>query len=201
MKRLTIQFFNFLNCIFYKLEEASNLNSDIDDPMDFPLKETEKDVIWSCILSATTWSYGAVLDKELRRVYEDNFSSFRRKFNINFSAPVRIRFTVFDIFFDVERLTWELLMEKLEYKLKIHHDPIQNMLLIPTTEMSQAYFIMDYMFNSMGKDRELNKNFRMIGPTGGSKTLVLNTFTQKTTSKLTLLRVPMSCYLSLERLR
>lgn len=32
------------------------------------------------MLVATTWSYGAVLDKELRRMFEEQFGPYRNKF-------------------------------------------------------------------------------------------------------------------------
>ena len=45
-----------------------------------------------------------------------------------------------------------MLTEKLEYKLKLHFDPLTNNMLIPTVEVSQAYFIMDTIYSSMGQD-------------------------------------------------
>ena len=36
--------------------------------------------------------------------------------------PIKTRFTMFEIFFDVERLTWALIGEKLDYKIKVHYN-------------------------------------------------------------------------------
>ena len=39
--------------------------------MDYPFVEMQKDIIWNLMLVATTWSYGAVFDRELRRTFEE----------------------------------------------------------------------------------------------------------------------------------
>lgn len=71
MKSLTLQFFVVLNALLFRLEENCKLNLRNDDPMDYPFHEMQKDIIWNLMLSATTWSFGAVLDKELRRTFEE----------------------------------------------------------------------------------------------------------------------------------
>lgn len=86
--------------------------------MEFPIKEMDRDVLWNIVLVATTWSYGAVLNNELRNMFDEQFGAFKAKFNITFSVPVRHKFTLFDIFFDVERLNWNLLINKIDFKLK-----------------------------------------------------------------------------------
>ena len=96
----------------------------------------QKDIIWNLMLSATTWSYGAVLDKELRRTFEEQFGPYRNNFNISFATPMKQRFTLFEIFFDVERLTWSLIGEKLDYKIKVHFNQDLNQCILPTNEIS-----------------------------------------------------------------
>lgn len=86
---------------------------------------------------------------------------------------------MFDLFYDLERLQWELLSEKLEYKLKLHYDATTNNLLIPTLEISQAYFIMETLLSSMKYDDTLDKHFRLLGPSATSKTITLNTFMKR----------------------
>ena len=88
------------------------------------------------MLSATTWSFGAVLDKELRRTFEEQFGPYRNLFNISFATPLKQRFTLFEIFFDVERLTWSLIGEKLDYKIKVHFNADLNQVVLPTNEIS-----------------------------------------------------------------
>ena len=75
------------------------------------------------MLVATTWSFGAVLDKELRRNFEEKFNAYRGLFNLSFAIPLKQgvkKPTMFETFFDVERLTWSLIGEKLDYKIKVH---------------------------------------------------------------------------------
>jgi hypothetical protein len=60
-----------------------------------------------------------------------------------------------------------MITEKLDYKIRVMFDtPIQSVLL-PTPEFSQACFMQDTLLYSMGKDEnELNKHFRLVGPSG-----------------------------------
>ena len=108
---------------------------------------------------------------------------------------------MFDIYFDIERLTWALITEKLEYKLKVHFETMMNSLLMPTLELSQAYFIADQLTTFMQKDYELNKHFRLVGPSSSSKTVVLNTFMHKVATPVKTITVPMAAFLTLKRLR
>lgn len=73
------------------------------------------------MLVSTIWSFGSVLDKELRRTFEEQFGMFKNLFNISIAHQGKTtRFTMFEIFFDVERLMWALISEKLDYKIKVH---------------------------------------------------------------------------------
>lgn len=191
-----------LNSILIRLASNCDSNSENLDPMDYPISEMGRDTLWNCVLMATNWSFGAVLNKELRKTYDDLFSEFAFKFNINFSSKLHgFKPTLFDVFFDVERLEWGLLVEKLEYKLKIHYDQNMNALVLPTQGLSQAYFVQDHLMHAMQADRELNKHLRLIGPSSSSKTTILNTFAKQMNVGLTQVSVPMSSYLTLERLQ
>ena len=55
----------------YRLGENCELNKYNDDPMDYPFREMMKDVLWNLMLVATTWSFGAVLNRELRRMFDE----------------------------------------------------------------------------------------------------------------------------------
>jgi len=125
MKAMTLQFFVVLNAFIYRLEDNCKLNLRNEDPMDYPFDEQQRDIIWNIMLVATTWSFGAVLDKELRRTFEEQSGPFKNLFNITFATPIR-KFTLFDIFYDVERLTWALISEKLDYKIKVHFNSDLN---------------------------------------------------------------------------
>lgn len=153
------------------------------------------------MLVAMTWSFGAILDKELRRTFDEYFGSYRNMFNITFSQPIKQRYTVFEIFFDVERLTWALIGEKLDYKIKVHFNTDLNQCVLPTNEISQAYLLIDFVTFSLSKEKDLNKNIRLIGPQSSSKTVILNTFEKKLNPNLSSLSVPMTAYLTMDRLR
>ena len=200
-KALTLQFFVILNAFIYRLEDNCRLNLRNDDPMDYPFAEMEKDIVWNCMLVATTWSFGAVLDKELRRMFEEQFGPYRSEFNITFATPMKQRFTLFEVFFDVERLTWALIGEKLDYKIKVHFNAELNQCVLPTNEVSQAYFVSDYLIYALGKEKDLNKNIRLIGPQSSSKTVILNTFERKLPTAMATVSIPMTAYLTMDRLR
>ena len=53
----------------------------------------------------------------------------------------------------------------------------------------------------MRYDAELNKNFRVLGPQGTSKSVILNTFVQRAADRFDTIQMPMSAYLSFDRLR
>ena len=103
--------------------------------------------------------------------------------------------------FDVERLTWQFINERLEYKLKVYLEPKLGACLLPTNEISQAYFLLDYLMMAMHKEKDLNKHLRLVGPSSSSKTVILNTFESKLTKAVKSVVVPMSAYLTLPRMR
>jgi len=53
------------------------------------LNECERDVFWSSILVSTIWSFGAPLNREQRKVFEEQFFNYRRKFNVNIAGAGR----------------------------------------------------------------------------------------------------------------
>ena len=109
LKSLVIQFFKNLNSMTYKLKECCERNIVDDDPLVYPVFEMAKDVVWNVTLSSFVHSFGAVLDEDLRRIFEDTFGAYRRKFNLFINSQSSTRPTIFDIFFDVDKLTWEVI--------------------------------------------------------------------------------------------
>jgi hypothetical protein len=94
-----------------------------------------------------------------------------------------------------------MLTERLEYKLKLAYEPMFNQLLIPTLEISQAYLMMDYIMSSMHNDQSLDKHFRLLGPSGTSKSVILSTFAQRNAQYYTSINIPMSAYLTIDKLK
>lgn len=72
---------------------------------------------------------------------------------------------------------------------------------MPTPEISLSYFILEQLTSYLKNDGELNKNFRILGPQGTSKSVILNTFAQRAKENFDSLTVPMSSYLTFDRLR
>jgi len=70
-KAITMQFFVVFNAFFHRLAENCELNKYNDDPMDYPFREMMRDVLWNLMLVAMTWSFGAVLNRELRRMFDE----------------------------------------------------------------------------------------------------------------------------------
>jgi len=71
LKALGTQFFTQLNGQLYKLAECCEKYKNVEDTMVFPVIEMERDILRNAVLQAAVWSYGAVLNKELRRVFDD----------------------------------------------------------------------------------------------------------------------------------
>lgn len=112
-----------------------------------------------------------------------------------------MKYTLFDIYYEPEKLQWDLLQERLEYKLKLHYDPVQNLLLIPTVEISQAYFMMDFIFTSLKFDESLEKHFRMVGPSATSKSTILHSFAKRSNEHFISCLIPMSSYLTYDKMK
>lgn len=95
------------------------------------------------VLCAFVMSFGVCLNADLQRVFEDTFQPFSRKFHYRPNTQAVTRITIFDVYFDVDRLRWEVVQEKLEYKLRLGFYPKLSALLVPTPAISLSYFIMD----------------------------------------------------------
>ena len=85
-KAAILQLFNILSCVIFKLKDTIKQRKlEEDEEYESMLIECEKDVIWSNVLLCTIWSFGALLPRELRRPFEETFSPFKRRFNLNMS--------------------------------------------------------------------------------------------------------------------
>lgn len=176
-KSLVLQFFKVLNSMTHRLHQACDKNLANEDPGLFPIEEMKPDVVRSMILCSFVMTFGVCLSNELRKVFLDIFyGGFKDKFNIHPSSQAVSQPTIFDIYFDVDRLSWEVIQEKLEYKLKLGYYPKMSALLVPTPDIALSYFIMEQLTYYLNFDAELNKNFRVLGPQGTSKSVILNTF-------------------------
>jgi len=62
-----------LNSLLYRLFDNCHFNSDNEDPNAFPIEEVANHVLWNIVLISTVWSFGAVLNGDLRKVFDENF--------------------------------------------------------------------------------------------------------------------------------
>ena len=58
--------------------------------------------------------------------------------------------------------------------------------------------MLDNQVSYMRFDKDLDKQFRLIGPSSSSKTVILNTFAGKVANSVKCISVPMSSYLTLD---
>jgi len=73
MKAQTLQFFIMLNALLYRLFDNCFDNRENEDPNAFPIEEVGNAVLWNIVLISTVWSYGAVLNGDLRKIFDENF--------------------------------------------------------------------------------------------------------------------------------
>jgi hypothetical protein len=74
-------------------------------------------------------------------------------------------------------------------------------LLVPTPSISTSYFILEQLTSYLKYDSALDKNFRVLGPQGTSKSVILSTFMERSKDNFDSITIPMSSYLSFERIR
>ena len=135
MKRLTVSFYNIMDGLIKKLQTVYIELKSREDPVFLQLDDRADEITMNICLIACLWSYGGILNSELRKVFEDTFTPFKRLFHLNVGSQSRVsnaKLSLFDIYFDFEKLEFELMSEKLEYKLKMHYDAEARNLMIPT---------------------------------------------------------------------
>ena len=104
MKAQTLQFFIILNSLLYRLFDNCLANVENEDPMAFPIDEMGQSVLWNTVLVATIWSYGAVLNGELRAIFDDHFTHYKNKFVLTLAQGSKTakKISVFELYFDLE---------------------------------------------------------------------------------------------------
>jgi len=142
MKSLILQFYRILNSMAHRLAEAVERNRDAEDASIFPIRAERGRAVKAIVLNAFVVTFGVCLSAPLQRVFEDIFdASYRSKFEITTNSITTP--AIFDLYYDVDRLSWEVIQEKLDYKLKLAYYPRMSALLVPSTSISLSYFIID----------------------------------------------------------
>ena len=85
-----------------------------EDRKEIPMAQKGAEILANLVLMATVWSFGSVLDENQKRIFEDQFFNYRKNFNMKMSgtASKTGKSSVFDIYYDFERLEWDLINEK-----------------------------------------------------------------------------------------
>lgn len=76
--------------------------------MQFPLQDVKEMAIRSIVLVSFVVTFGVCLPTELREMFEEQYKPYKNLFGINVSGSALSNPTVFDVYYDVERLSWEI---------------------------------------------------------------------------------------------
>lgn len=150
MKSLVIRFFKYLDGLLVTLMNTERDLKSKDDPIYLPIKSKSKEIVNNLTLMAMVWSFGAILGADLRRLFQDLFFQYKRKFDLKLSshAGKSAKGSLFDISYDMERLEWDLIAERVEYKIRMHFDPTRQHIIVPSLEISQGFMFFDTLMNS-----------------------------------------------------
>mmetsp|Transcript_14686 Transcript_14686/g.16973 ORF Transcript_14686/g.16973 Transcript_14686/m.16973 type:complete len:114 (+) Transcript_14686:1367-1708(+) len=106
---------------------------------------------------AVVWTFGATLNQDLRRLFEDLFFQYRRKFDFKLSGNLgsssvsgkSAKVTLFDICFDMERLHWDLISERVgarvydKHQTRSYLDPQRQHIIVSSLEIAQGMLLFD----------------------------------------------------------
>ena len=85
-----------------------------EDRKEIPMAQKGAEILSNLLLMATVWSFGTVLDENQKLIFEDQFYNYLKNLNKTMSgtASKTGKSLVFDIYYDFERLEWDLINEK-----------------------------------------------------------------------------------------
>ena len=108
-KALILQFYKILNAMTYRLAEAKEANKNNDDPMSFPLSDVKVMAVRSMICCAFVVTFGVSLSSELKASFEDVFKPYKNLFGINVNSSSMSMPRIFDLYYDVTTLRWDII--------------------------------------------------------------------------------------------
>lgn len=143
---------------------------------------------------AVVWSFGAILDQEMRRRFEDTFMQFRRKFDLKMTGNLgssasgfgkTSKVSLFEMYFDMERLQWDLVAERLGTRVTEGYQAKNNNIVIPSLEISQGMVLFDTLMDKK------TYNIQFEGKAGCQKSTVLSNITHKQRLKFRSIWIPL----------
>lgn len=153
MKSLVIRFFKFLDGQLTNLLCIERELRNKDDPVYLPTKSKSEIIVNNLLLMSVVWTFGAILNQDLRRLFEDYFLQYKRKFDTKLSshAGKSVKDSLFEKAFDIERMQWDLLSERVNSKLgsengaKGYLDAQRQQIIVPSLEISQGLLFFDVL--------------------------------------------------------
>ena len=86
MKSLVVRFYKLLDGLLINLICIERDLRNKDDPVYLPTKTKSQTIINNLLLMSAVWSFGAILNQDLRRLFEDYFLQYKRKFDTKLSS-------------------------------------------------------------------------------------------------------------------
>jgi hypothetical protein len=199
---LTIRFYKFLDGLLASLNAVEKELKAKDDPVFLPIKTKGQMVAANLLLSAVVWSYGAVLGREMRRRFEDTFMQFRRKFDLKLTGNLGgssmgkgAKVSLFEMFFDLERLQWDLVAERLSSRVSEGYQAKNNSIVIPSLEMAQGMLLFDTLLDKR------TYSLHIEGKSACQKSTVLKNICHKQRLHFRSIWVPMTAANSIDKTR
>ena len=204
MKSLTIRFFKFLDGLLSNLVAIEKELKSKDDPVFLPIKTQGESVTLNICLMAVVWSFGAILNQDMRKRFEDTFLQYRRKFDLKISGNLGTggfgqgkasKISLFEIYFDLERLQWDLVAERLGTRVSEGYQAKNNQIVIPSLEISQGMLLFDTLMSKK------SYNIHFEGKGACQKTTVLSNISNKQRSKFRSIWIPLTISNTIEKSR
>ena len=209
MKSLVIRFFKFLDGLLSSLMWVERDLRIKDDPIFLPIKAKANMIVSNLSLMAVVWTFGAILNHDLRRLFEDLFFQYRRKFDLKLTGNLgsnsvtgrNAKVTLFDIYFDIERLNWDLISERIGSRIsekqlaRSHLDPQSQHIIVSSQEIAQGMLLFDTLLE--------HKSFHIMfeGKDATHKTTVLSSISKKQKQKWRSIWIPLSVTTTINKWR
>jgi len=204
MKSLVIRFFKFLDGILTNLIHVEKEMRLKDDPVFLPIKSKGESISANLTLMAVVWSFGAILSTDMRKRFEDTFVQFRRKFDLKITGNLssgssslgkNSKVSLFEMYFDLEKLQWDLVSERLGTRMSESYQSKNNNIVIPSLEIAQGLFLFDTLLQKKGY------HIHFEGKSATQKTTVLTNITHKQRQNYRSIWVPMTASVTIQKSR
>lgn len=152
---------------------------------------------------SVVWSFGAILNNDLRRLFEDYFLQYKRRFDTKLSshAGKSARDSMFEKAFDIERMQWDLISERVSSKIgtesasKSFMDAQRQQIIVPSLEISQGLLLFDILMQ--------RKSYHIMfeGQKASQKTMVLNNISRLKKYNYRSIWIPMTATVTIDKAR